>query len=91
MDRQEHAAFDVGGLVAECEQLLGRIIRVSSNPGELVLDPFAGSGSTLVVAKKLGRDYLGFELSENYAANIRRRLVGLLGGVVDGGGGATGG
>ncbi len=55
------------------EQLLGRIIRVSSNPGDLVLDPFAGSGSTLIVAKKLGRDWLGFELSKNYAQAIRRR------------------
>ena len=45
------------------EQLLGRIIRACSNPGELVLDPFAGSGTTLAVAKKLGRRYLGFELS----------------------------
>ena len=44
------------------EQLLGRIIDVSSNPGELVLDPFAGSGTTLVVAKKLGRDYLGLRV-----------------------------
>ena len=56
------------------EQLLGRIIKVSSNPGELVLDPFAGSGSTLVTAKKLGRDYLGFELSANYFKRIRQRL-----------------
>ena len=56
------------------EQLLARIIRVSSNPGELVLDPFGGSGSTLVVAKKLQRRWLGFELSENYAAMIRKRL-----------------
>jgi DNA modification methylase len=56
------------------EQLLGRIIRVSSNPGELVLDPFGGSGSTLVAAKKLGRRYLGFELSANYAKQIEDRL-----------------
>lgn len=56
------------------EQLLARIIRVSSNPGDLVLDPFAGSGSTLIVAKKLERDWLGFELSENYAERIRQRL-----------------
>jgi site-specific DNA-methyltransferase (adenine-specific) len=56
------------------ERVLGRIIEVSSNPGELVLDPFAGSGSTLIVAKKLGRAYLGFEFSENYATRIRERL-----------------
>jgi site-specific DNA-methyltransferase (adenine-specific) len=57
------------------EQLLGRIIRVCSHPGDLVLDPFAGSGTTLVVAKKLGREYLGFEVSENYVARGRARLM----------------
>jgi len=57
------------------EQLLGRIIRACSNPGEIVMDPFGGSGSTLVTARKLGRKYLGFELSENYAANIQSRLA----------------
>jgi site-specific DNA-methyltransferase (adenine-specific) len=57
------------------EQLLARIIRVSSNPGDLVLDPFAGSGSTLIVAKKLERDWLGFELSKNYAERVRKRLA----------------
>lgn len=56
------------------ERILGRIIEVSSNPGELVLDPFGGSGSTLIVAKKLGRDFMGFEYSENYAERIRQRL-----------------
>ena len=56
------------------EQLLGRIIRASSNPGETVLDPFGGSGTTLAVAKKLGRRFIGFELSESYAANIKTRL-----------------
>jgi site-specific DNA-methyltransferase (adenine-specific) len=56
------------------EQLLGRIIRACSHPGEVVLDPFAGSGTTLVVAKKLGRHWLGFELSEAYAAKVQARL-----------------
>ena len=48
------------------EQLLARIIRLCSNPGELVLDPFSGSATTLTVAKKLGRRYLGFDLSDDY-------------------------
>src|SRR5207244_2694872 len=56
------------------EQLLGRIIRACSDPGDLVLDPFAGSGTTLVVAKKLGRHWVGFELSANYVARIQARL-----------------
>jgi site-specific DNA-methyltransferase (adenine-specific) len=56
------------------EQILGRIIRASSNEGDCVLDPFAGSGTTLAVAKKLGRRYLGFELSKEYVRNIRDRL-----------------
>jgi site-specific DNA-methyltransferase (adenine-specific) len=56
------------------EQLLGRIIRACSNPGDLVIDPFGGSGTTLAVAKKLGRSFLGLELSEEYAARIDARL-----------------
>jgi DNA modification methylase len=56
------------------EQLLGRIIRVSSNPGDVVLDPFGGSGTTLVVAKKLGRKWIGFEMSPNYVAKAQARL-----------------
>ncbi len=56
------------------ERLLGRIIEGCSNPGDIVLDPFAGSGTTLAVAKKLGRRYLGFELSPEYCAQVERRL-----------------
>ncbi len=56
------------------EQLLGRIIRVSSNPGELVLDPFVGSGTTLATAKKLGRQWLGFELSHDYVKRATERV-----------------
>ena len=56
------------------EQLLGRIIRCCSNPLELVLDPFAGSGTTLAVAKKLGRRWLGFELSRDYVGRVKKRL-----------------
>lgn len=56
------------------EQLLGRIIRSCSNEGETVLDPFSGSATTLAVAKKLNRNYLGFELSEDYAEYGQERL-----------------
>ncbi len=57
------------------EQLLGRIIRACSNPNDTVLDPFAGSGTTLVVAKKLGRRWLGFEISEKYVKKAKARLA----------------
>jgi site-specific DNA-methyltransferase (adenine-specific) len=58
------------------ERLLGRIIEATGNEGELVLDPFAGSGTTLAVAKKLGRRFLGFELSAEYTQQIKKRLKG---------------
>ncbi len=56
------------------EQLLGRIIKACSHPGDTVLDPFGGSGTTLAVAKKLDRRFLGFELSPDYVAQIQSRL-----------------
>jgi len=59
------------------EQLLGRIIRTCSHPDELVLDPFSGSATTLAVAKKLGRQYLGFDLSAQYIAYGQKRLAGI--------------
>jgi site-specific DNA-methyltransferase (adenine-specific) len=59
------------------EQLLGRIIRACSNENEIVLDPFGGSGTTLAVAKKLKRQYVGFELSEQYAKKIEERLAAI--------------
>ena len=59
------------------EQLLGRIIRCSTLEGDVVLDPFAGSGTTLAVAEKPKRKFLGYELSEEYAARIRARLRGI--------------
>ncbi|MEM1062856.1 MAG: DNA methyltransferase, partial [Planctomycetota bacterium] len=57
------------------EQLLGRIVRVSSHEGDVVLDPFAGSGTTLAVAKKLHRRWLGFELSADYAKYATERIA----------------
>ena len=59
------------------EQLLGRIIRASSNRDDTVLDPFAGGGTTLAVAKKLGRAFVGIELSAERADKIEERLAGV--------------
>lgn len=56
------------------EAILERIIRVASQPGDLVLDPFAGSGTTLAVAKRLDRRYVGCELSAEYARAARARI-----------------
>lgn len=56
------------------EALLTRIIMASSDPGDLVLDPFVGSGTTVAVAKRLGRRYLGIDLSPEYVARSERRL-----------------
>ena len=59
------------------ERVLGRIISACSVEGETVLDPFAGSGTTLAVAKKLGRRPIGFELSSEYVARISSRLAAI--------------
>lgn len=57
------------------ELLLARIISASSNPGDLVLDPFNGSGTTAAAAKQLERNYCGIDISENYVQNTKIRLA----------------
>ncbi|MCL4302775.1 MAG: site-specific DNA-methyltransferase [Anaerolineae bacterium] len=56
------------------EKLLAKIILASSHPGEVILDPFLGSGTTSVVAKKLGRRYVGIEIDEIYCCLAEKRL-----------------
>ncbi|MGD0898481.1 MAG: site-specific DNA-methyltransferase [Thermoguttaceae bacterium] len=56
------------------EKLLAKLILASTNPGDFVLDPFLGSGTTSVVAKKLGRRFLGIERDETYALLAAKRL-----------------
>jgi site-specific DNA-methyltransferase (adenine-specific) len=52
------------------------LIETFSAPDSTVLDPFAGSGSTLLAAKMLGRNYIGMELDAKYHAIAERRLAG---------------
>jgi DNA modification methylase len=52
-----------------------RLVRAFSLPGDIVLDPFCGSGSVLLAAKLLGRRYLGIELREDYYEIARQRLM----------------
>lgn len=56
------------------EKLLAKLILASSDPGDLVFDPFLGSGTTSVTAKKLGRHYLGIEANERYCIWCEKRL-----------------
>lgn len=56
------------------ELLLARIIAASSNPGDIVLDPFIGSGTTAAASLQMGRDYCGIDISEQYVENTRKRL-----------------
>lgn len=59
------------------EALLQRVILATTNPGDVVLDPFSGSGTTAAVAKSLGRDFLGIERDPLYARLSRKRLAGI--------------
>jgi DNA modification methylase len=54
--------------------VLKPLIRTFSKPGDTVLDPFAGSGSTLVAARELGRDYIGIDLDPQHHATATARL-----------------
>jgi len=56
------------------EKLLAKLVLASTNPGDFILDPFVGSGTTCVVAKKLGRRFLGIEIDEEYCLLAAQRL-----------------
>ena len=57
------------------EKLIAKLILASSNEGDLVCDPFLGSGTTAVVASKLNRNFLAFEKEEEYCLYAQKRLV----------------
>jgi site-specific DNA-methyltransferase (adenine-specific) len=57
------------------EKLLAKIILASTNPGDMVLDPFCGSGTALVAARKLDRHYTGVEIEKEYCLLAEKRLA----------------
>ncbi|MEM0136009.1 MAG: site-specific DNA-methyltransferase [Thermoplasmatales archaeon] len=65
----------VGFNTQKNEKLLRRIIRASSNPGDIIADFFCGSGTTLAVAEKLGRRWMGSDLSKYAIQVTRKRLL----------------
>ncbi len=69
----------------KAEKLIAKLVLASSAPGAMVMDPFLGSGTTVVVAKKLGRGYLGIEREASYCAMAFKRLdQATLGGAIQG-------
>jgi len=70
---EEYISFDT----QKPEALLKRIILASSNPGDIVADFFCGSGTTLAVAEKLGRRWIGSDLSKYAIQVTRKRLLGI--------------
>lgn len=55
--------------------LLDRLILLATDEGDVVLDPFSGTGTTAISAKRLGRNYIGFELDNEYVEISKRKLV----------------
>lgn len=64
------------------ERLINIVIRNFTNEGDLILDPFMGSGTSAVVAKQLKRNYIGFELEEKNI-NIAKSRIGMVGNLFD--------
>ena len=56
-------------------ELIEPCIKAGSEKGDIILDPFMGSGTTGMVAKQLGRDYIGCELNEEYGKLIQKRVT----------------
>ena len=57
------------------EELLFRVIISSTNPGDIVLDPFFGTGTTGVICKKLGRKFIGIENNPTYIKEAKKRIL----------------
>ncbi|KFE35093.1 site-specific DNA-methyltransferase [Thioclava atlantica] len=73
-ERLKDANGDKAHPTQKPEALLHRILVGTTNPGDVVLDPFFGTGTTGAVAKMLGRDFIGIEREESYRVVARKRL-----------------
>jgi len=62
------------------ERLLARVVEIASNPGDIVLDSFLGSGTTAAVAHKMGRRYIGIEMGDHAVSHCRPRLTRVIDG-----------
>lgn len=62
------------------EQLIRRILQISTNPGDLVLDSFLGSGTTAAVAQKMNRRWIGIEMCEHAYTHCKKRLDNVING-----------
>ncbi len=67
-------AENTGHPTQKPEKLVAKTILASSKPGDVILDPFLGSGTTSTVAKKLGRHYVGIEIDRQYACLAEKRI-----------------
>lgn len=73
-ERLKNEDGEKGHTTQKPESLLYRVITASTQPGDLVLDPFFGSGTTGAVAKKLGRDWIGIERESDYIKLATKRI-----------------
>lgn len=71
---KELLSREVLNTVQKPEKLIERLVLASSNPGDLVLDPFSGVGTCSVVCKRLGRRSIGIEMNEQFVKMARARL-----------------
>ncbi len=71
---RELLARDFLHTIQKPKKLIKRIVKASSNEGDLVLDPFAGTGTTLVVCEELKRNFIGFELDSELVQICKKRL-----------------
>ena len=71
---KELVSRDALNTIQKPERLIERLVLASSNPGDLVLDPFAGVGTCPVVCRKNGRDFIAFENNADFVAAAKKRL-----------------